>query len=115
MGGWVIKFKGMKIEFNAYGEKGNRVKKATVHDKAIDVAKIYRISACERDGDPSDTICRIKGVANTRDTPFSLHAILKEYLATNSPVTPTLPLSAKVLDAPQTLLTQVHGVDYQFR
>lgn len=115
LGGWVIKFKGMKIEFNAYGEKGNRVKKATVKDKAIDVTKIYRISACERDGDPSDTICRIKGVANTRDTPFSLHAIMKEYLATNSPVTPALPLSAKVLDARQTLLTQVHGVDYQFR
>ncbi len=115
LGGWVTKFKGMRIEFNAYGEKGNRVKKAKVKDKEIDMNKIYTIAACERDGDPSDMLCRIKGVANAQNTPYSLHTVLKEYLAANSPVTPALPLSAKVLDAQQTLLTQVYGVDYQFR
>ncbi len=115
MGGWVIKFNGMKIEFNAYGEKGNRVKKATVNNEEINFNKIYKISACERDGDPADMLCRIKGVANGQNTPYSLHTVMKEYLAANSPVTPALPLSAKVLDAPQTLLTQVYGVDYQFR
>ena len=40
---------------------------------------------------------------------------MKEYLKENSPVTPSLPLSAKITDAPQTLLSQVHGVKYQFR
>jgi hypothetical protein len=40
---------------------------------------------------------------------------MKEYLATNSPVTPTPPVNADVLDAPKTLLSQVSGVDYQFR
>ena len=115
MGGWLTKFKGMKIEFNAYGEKGSRIKKAAVNDEEIDINKIYTISACERDGDPSDMLCRIKGVTNAQNTPFSLHTVLKEYLAANSPVTPALPLSAKVLDARQTLLTQVYGVDYQFR
>ncbi len=38
----------------------------------------------------------------------------KVYLAANSPVTPTPPMAAKILDAPQTLLTQVTGVDYKF-
>jgi hypothetical protein len=40
---------------------------------------------------------------------------MTDYLQANSPVTPTPPLAAKILDAPQTLLTQVTGVDYQFR
>jgi hypothetical protein len=40
---------------------------------------------------------------------------MKEYLAANSPVSPKLPFSAKILDASQDLLTQVIGVDYQFR
>lgn len=115
MGGWVTKFKGMKIEFNAYGEMGKRVKKVTVNGEGIDTNKIYKICACERDGDPADMLCRIKGVANGQYTPYSLHTVMKEYLAVNSPVTPALPLSAKVLDAKQTLLTQVYGVDYQFR
>jgi len=53
-------------------------------------------------------------VKNPKNTPYTLHSALKEYLMVNSPVTPALPMSAKVLDAPQTLLTQVTGVDYQF-
>jgi S-sulfosulfanyl-L-cysteine sulfohydrolase len=40
---------------------------------------------------------------------------MKDYLAANSPVTPTPPQHADTLDASQTLLTQVTGVDYQFQ
>lgn len=114
-GGWVIKFNGMKISFNAFGEKGKRVQEVTVGGTPLDLNKVYKIAACERDGDPIDMLCRIKGVANAKNTSYTLHTVMKEYLAANSPVTPTLPVSAKVLDAPQTLLTQVTGVDYQFR
>ena len=115
LGGWVTKFKGMKIEFNAYDEKDNRLKKMTVNDEEIDMNRVYVISACEREGDPGDMLCRIKGVSNGQNTPYSLHQVLKEYLTANSPVTPSPPLSAKVLDAQQTLLTQVYGVEYAFR
>ena len=38
-GGWVIKFKGMKITFNAFGEKGKRVQEITVGNAAIDLDK----------------------------------------------------------------------------
>ena len=115
IGGWVIKFKGMKIKFNAYDEKGSRVKNISVNNEDINDIKIYKISACERDGDPEDMLCRIKGVVNAKNTDYSMHQLIKEYLKANSPVTPSLPLSARILDAPQTLLTQVYGVDYQFR
>ena len=115
IGGWVVKFKGMKIEFNAFADNGKRLEKVTVNDKPIDPIAIYKISACERDGDPADMLCRMKGVANAQNTAFSLNAVMREYLAANSPVTPTPPLSAIILDAPQDLLTQVSGVDYDFR
>ncbi|HEX5026204.1 MAG TPA: bifunctional metallophosphatase/5'-nucleotidase, partial [Agriterribacter sp.] len=86
----------------------------TIGDAPLDLNKNYDICACERDGDPADMLCRMKGVANARNTPHTLHTVLKSYLAANSPVTPTPPMNAKVLDAPQHLLTQVTGVDYQF-
>jgi 2',3'-cyclic-nucleotide 2'-phosphodiesterase (5'-nucleotidase family) len=114
-GGWVIKFKGMTISFNAFANQGKRVKEVEVGGKPLDYDQIYRICACERDGDPLDMLCRIRGVSKASNTPFTLHSVLKEYLKLNSPVTPEPPLSAKVLDAPQKLLTQVTGVDYQFR
>jgi sulfur-oxidizing protein SoxB len=114
-GGWVIKFKGMTISFNAFANQGKRVKEVEVGGKPLDYDQIYRICACERDGDPLDMLCRIRGVSKASNTPFTLHSVLKEYLKLNSPVTPEPPLSAQVLDAPQKLLTQVTGVDYQFR
>jgi len=114
-GGWVIKFKGMEVEFNAFAEKGKRVQKVMVGKDALIPEKMYKICACERDGDPVDMLCRMKGVAETENTPYTLHSIMKEYLKTNSPVTPTPPKAAKVLDASQDLLTQVTGVNYQFK
>jgi len=115
LGGWLIKFKGMKIEFNAYGENGKRVQKILIAGSTIDYNKIYSIAACERDGDPGDMLCRIKKVVNAQNTSFTLHSIMKEYLSAESPVTPIPPLNAIILDGPQTLLSQVTGVEYIFR
>jgi sulfur-oxidizing protein SoxB len=115
LGGWLIKFKGMKISFMAFEENGRRVKDVEVNGNPLDLAKTYRICACEREGDPEDMLCRMRGVVNPKNTVFTLHSVLKEYLSVNSPVTPSPPMSAKVLDASQSLLTQVTGVDYQFR
>lgn len=114
-GGWVIKFNGMKMTFNAFGEKGKRVQTMSVGDTPIYPEKIYTICACERDGDPEDMLCRIKGVREAKNTTHTLHSVMKDYLAQNSPVTPVPQQNALALDAPQHLLTQVSGVDYQFR
>ncbi len=114
-GGWTIKFNGMKMSFYAFAEKGSRVKEVTIGDLPLDMKKTYSICACEREGDPSDMLCRMKNVSNAKNTSYTLHSVMKEYLVANSPVTPVPPQNAKVLDAPQTLLTQVTGVDYKFR
>ncbi|MEO6252333.1 MAG: 5'-nucleotidase C-terminal domain-containing protein [Ferruginibacter sp.] len=114
-GGWAIKFKGMKISFNAFAEKWKRVQQVTVGGVALDMKRTYSICACERDGDPPDMLCRMKNVANAKNTSYTLHVVMKEYLAVHSPVTPSPPQNATILDAPQTLLTQVTGVDYKFR
>lgn len=114
-GGWVTKFKGMEVEFYAYGEEGNRVKSITVGGQAISDDKVYSIAACERDGDPADMVCRMRNVKNTQNTSYTLHQVMVNYLKANSPVTPRPRGAAKALDAPATLLTQVRGVDYEFR
>jgi 2',3'-cyclic-nucleotide 2'-phosphodiesterase (5'-nucleotidase family) len=115
LGGWVIKFKGMKMTFNAFDEKNKRVQTVTIGESPLDADKMYRICACERDGDPADMLCRMKNVTDATNTAYTLHSVMKNYLASNSPVTPTPPMNARILDAPQTLLTQVTGVDYKFR
>lgn len=114
-GGWVVKFKGMKVEFLAFGEPGKRVQKVSVGGQPIDPARIYSVCACERDGDPDTMLCRIPQVKEGKNTPYSLHQTMRDYLAANSPVTPKPHGAAIALDAPATLLTQVTGVKYGFR
>ncbi len=114
LGGWVVKFKGMHVEFKAFEEMGKRVQSITVNNAPIDAEKLYVISACEREGDPEDMLCRMKNVKDATNTPYSLHEVLKDYLGTHSPVTPRPEGNAIVLDAPATMLTQVRGVDYEF-
>ncbi len=114
-GGWVIKFKGMEVSFNAFGEMGKRVQDVTVNGTELELGKLYSILACERDGDPVDMLCRIKGVIDPHNTTSTLHTVMLEYLKINSPVTPVPPHNAKILDAPDTLLSQVTDVDYEFR
>ncbi|MBL7829319.1 MAG: bifunctional metallophosphatase/5'-nucleotidase [Saprospiraceae bacterium] len=114
-GGWLIKFKGMAVEFNAFGEPGKRVQKVQVAGKPLDPERLYTVSACERDGDPPTMLCRIPTVVEAKNQPYTLHQLMKDYLAVHSPVNPVPHGLAKVLDAPPTLLTQVSGVPYEFR
>lgn len=114
-GGWVVKFAGMDLKFKAFAEMGERVQSVKIGGKALEENKVYKISACERDGDPDDVLCRIKGVKNAKNAPYTIHGAIKEYLAKHSPVKPIPPKRAVALDAPETLLTQVTGVDYEFR
>ena len=114
LGGWVVKFKGMKVEFKAFGEDGKRVKSVMIGNIPLDPAKIYTICACEREGDPPDILCRMTNVKNGKNSPYALHDVLKDYLAAHSPVSPVPESNAIILDAPKTLLSQVSGVDYTF-
>lgn len=114
LGGWVVKFKGMKVEFNAFDEKAKRVESISINGKPVDPKKLYSVCACEREGDPEDMLCRMHDVKDAKNTPYTLHEVLKDYLKIHSPVTPVPEKNAIILDAPATLLTQVSGVDYDF-
>lgn len=113
-GGWVVKFKGMQVKFYAFGEAGKRVSEVSIRGKILEAETLYSVLACERDGDPADTLCRIKGVAEAKNRGETLHQVMLGYLSVHSPVTPKPQQNAIALDAPATLLTQVSGVPYNF-
>ncbi len=113
-GGWVVRFKGMQVDFKAFADFGERVQKVVIGGEPIDLDREYSICACEREGDPDDVLCRMTGVSDTKNTAYTLHGVVKEYLKEFSPVNPELRNDSQVLDASPTLLSQVSGVDYQF-
>ena len=114
-GGWVIRFQGMEVNFTIGNEPGKRVNWIKVKGKPIDMKKTYTFIACEREGDPDTTICRMTDVAEPEKLGATLHSVVVEYLAANSPIAPKLEGRAVATDAPPTLLTQLSGFGYEFR
>jgi 2',3'-cyclic-nucleotide 2'-phosphodiesterase (5'-nucleotidase family) len=115
LGGWLVRFQGMKIKFTIDAEPGKRLVEILVKGEKLDEKKIYRVVSCEREGDPESLLCRIKDVKNTKRLGVLIHNVVEEYLAEHSPVAPAVDGRATATDAPATLLTQVKGMNYQFR
>jgi len=114
-GGWFVRFAGMEVNFTIGNEFGKRVNWIKVKGEPLDLNKEYSIVACEREGDPDDTLCRIEKVKSPKKTGVLMHAVIEEYLAANSPVSPKLEMRATATDQPHTLLTQLQGTTYEFR
>jgi 2',3'-cyclic-nucleotide 2'-phosphodiesterase (5'-nucleotidase family) len=114
-GGWVVRFQGMQVNFTIAKELGQRVNWINVGGKPLDKFKTYTFVACEREGDPDTTICRVEGVKEPRRLGATLHSVIQEYLSVNSPIAPKLEGRCTATDAPNSLLTQLMGFGYEFR
>ena len=114
-GGWFVRFAGMEVNFTIGNELGKRVNWIKVKGEPLDINKEYSIVACEREGDPDDTLCRIEKVKNPKRSGVLMHDVIEEYLEAPSPVSPKLERRATATDQPHTLLTQLQGTTYEFR
>ena len=114
-GGWFVRFKGMTVAFRIKAVMGSRVQEVMIGGRPLEPERIYSMLACEREGDPEDTMCRMKSVKRPRRVDVRLHKVLEDYLAVHSPVSPDIEGRAVALDAPGRLLSQVEGTPYRFR
>jgi hypothetical protein len=114
-GGWFVRFSGMEVNFTISNELGKRVNWVKVKGSPIEMDKQYSVVACEREGDPDDTLCRIEKVQQPKKLGANLHQVIEEYLAIHSPIAPRLENRATATDQPATLLTQLQGTTYEFR
>lgn len=113
-GGWVVRFQGMQINFTMNNDLGKRINWIKVNGAHVELDKIYTMLACEREGDPDDTLCRMEKVKNPRKPGGSLHNIVRSYLSAHPMVSPKIEQRATATDAPSTLLSQLEGYDYEF-
>jgi hypothetical protein len=114
-GGWFVRYQGMKVRFRIRAAMGNRVQEVMIGGRPLEAERVYSMLACEREGDPVDTMCRMRGVAKPRRVNVKLHQVMEDYLARFSPVAPVIEGRAVAVDAPGPLLSQVEGSPYRFR
>lgn len=114
-GGWFVRYNGLQVNYTIGNEFGKRVNSVKVGIETLDLNKEYSIVACEREGDPEDTLCRMEHVKEPKKLTIAMHDVIIEYLKLHSPVEPKLEGRATATDENQYLLTQLKGTTYEFR
>lgn len=113
-GGWVVRMKGLKLNFTMNNELGKRINWVTIKDGPLDPNKLYRVCTCEREGDPDNVLCRLGDVQKPKLLGVDMHQTIIEYLKIHSPVSPFVDGRVTATDAPSTLLSQLEGFGYEF-
>lgn len=114
-GGWFVRFSGMEVKFNSTAEKGSRVESVRINGEPLEPRRIYTISACTREGDPENMLCRMRNVEDVETQPFTMHDAVIEYLERFSPVEPSLDGRATATDRGAFTFSSLPGTHYQFR
>lgn len=113
-GGWMVRFSGMTVKFNANENKGNRVQEILVNGLPIDDTKLYTMSACRREGENLHMLCRMPGTVDTKVLDYTIHDAIEEYLKAKQTVAPKQDGRAVALDLGDNVLSQLPGTSYHF-
>ncbi|QTY27674.1 bifunctional UDP-sugar hydrolase/5'-nucleotidase [Flavobacterium sp. CS20] len=114
-GGWLVRFSGMKVNFNSQNEKGQRINSITVNGESMKDDEYYTISVPVRPGDPIDNLCRMPNVKDIEVKDYTIHELVEEYLQKNSPVAPTLEGRAYCEYLGKYSFSTVPKTDYKFQ
>ena len=114
-GGWLVRFSGMKVDFNSQAKKGHRVNSILVNGEPLQPDEYYTISACVRPGDPIDNLCRIPDVKDVEVMDYTIHEAVEEYLKKHSPVSPKLEKRAYCSYLGTNSFSTVPGTEYEFQ
>ncbi|MEL0145615.1 MAG: bifunctional metallophosphatase/5'-nucleotidase [Schleiferiaceae bacterium] len=113
-GGWVVRFSGMQLTFNANAPKGERVQEVVIQGEPMEVDKLYTMSACRREGEPISTLCRMPNTVETVVMDYTVHDLIEEYLAHFDTIAPVRDGRAVAADLGDNVLSQLPGTDYHF-
>lgn len=106
-GGWLPRPSGMTVRLVAGAPTGRRVVEIRVDGAPLEDDREYTMTACEREGDRPDMLCRIPHVKDPRVLDIDAHAAVRRYLARHSPL--SAPTGKRVVaeDLPPVVRSQV--------
>lgn len=105
-GGWGPRPSGLKITFTASEPEGSRIKEVLIGGKPIDLNREYTIGGCDREGEPLETICRVKDVKNTQFVNGTAHSALADYIRKHSPLNLRREGRVRATDLPSSVWSQ---------
>lgn len=106
-GGWLPRPSGMHVKFDSSAEPGKRVREILVDGKPLEDDRLYTLTACEREGDKPDTLCRIPNAKDVRRLEIDAHDAVRAFLARHPDAARSLEGRVVAVDIPHVLRTQM--------
>lgn len=105
-GGWGPRLSGVTMTFVAGAPAGRRLRALAVGGEPVSDDARYTVAGCERDGEPEDVLCRIRGVGDPEALPITIQQALEAYLARHPVVNPAIERRAVAIDLPARVPSQ---------
>ena len=87
-GGWGPRASGLEITYKAGAPTGQRLVSVKVGGEEVRMDQHYTIAGCEREGEPTDVICRHRGTHDAKVSPLAVHQVIEQYLWRHPVVSP---------------------------
>lgn len=104
-GGWGPRASGMTMTYSAKAPPGKRLISVKVSGQEVEDDRLYTMAGCERDGEPLDVICRLRGTTEAKVLPETIHAAMLSYLKAHPVVAPERDGRAVAVDLPRKILS----------
>ncbi len=105
-GGWIPRPSGMSMTFEASAPAGQRVQEVFIQGEPLEEERVYTITACEREGEPESTLCRIPNAMDTEVIEIDAHAAVRKYLSQHDEVSREYEGRVVPVDLPSVLRSQ---------
>ena len=93
------------MTYAATAPPGKRLISVKVNGREVEPDRLYTLAGCERDGEPLDVICRLRGTRDAKVLPETIHAALLKYFKAHPVVAPTRDGRAVAIDLPREILS----------
>jgi 5'-nucleotidase len=105
-GGWGPRASGMEMSFEAQASPGKRLKSVKVHGEEVEDNRKYTIAGCEREGEPLDFVCRLRGTHEVEYVKPTIHQAMENYLLEQKVIAPSRERRARATDLPEVAFSQ---------
>ena len=105
-GGWGPRASGMEMSFNAQSLPGKRLTSVKVNGEEVQKNRKYTIAGCEREGEPLDYVCRLRGTHDVEYVKQTIHQAMEEYLLEQKIIKPIRERRSRAIDFPDVAFSQ---------
>jgi hypothetical protein len=96
----------MEMRFEAKAQPGERMRSVLVNGEELQAAKRYTIAGCEREGEPLDFICRLRGAKDVEYVTPTVHEAAESYLLSQKVLSPVREKRSRATDLPDRAFSQ---------